>query len=108
MRARLRLAAHTCRVRNLRRLCLMSERSGPFIPERTANFPCPKCGSAVVRRIAKRGNNATTEFWGCLTFPKCRSIMPIEESEPAAPEMDVVDAVCPFSSPPPRPPTTGC
>lgn len=33
---------------------------------------CPKCGSEMVKRVAKRGPNAGNEFWGCSRFPKCR------------------------------------
>jgi restriction system protein len=33
---------------------------------------CPVCGSAMVRREAKRGTNAGSYFWGCATFPKCK------------------------------------
>ncbi|MCY4519008.1 MAG: topoisomerase DNA-binding C4 zinc finger domain-containing protein [Acidimicrobiaceae bacterium] len=70
-----------------------------------AEFPCPRCGSAMVRRVAKRGENEGNEFWGCSTFPKCRSIVQIEEPNPGAlPDADVTDAACPFSSPPPDPP----
>ncbi|WP_415904901.1 restriction endonuclease [Neptuniibacter sp. QD48_55] len=36
---------------------------------------CPKCGSDMVKRVAKRGQNAGNEFWGCSRFPKCRSVM---------------------------------
>lgn len=35
---------------------------------------CPKCGSDMVKRVAKRGQNAGNEFWGCSRFPKCRGI----------------------------------
>lgn len=34
---------------------------------------CSKCGSAMVKRTAKRGQNSGQEFWGCSTFPKCRN-----------------------------------
>jgi restriction system protein len=33
---------------------------------------CPACGSAMVKREAKRGANAGNAFWGCSTYPKCR------------------------------------
>lgn len=33
---------------------------------------CPKCGSNLVERTAKRGPNAGTTFLGCEDFPKCR------------------------------------
>ena len=59
----------------------------------------------MVRRVAKRGDNAGGEFWGCSTFPKCRAIVPIEVPEPGVPTVDAAtDQACPFSSPPPDPP----
>ena len=36
---------------------------------------CPKCGRAMVRRTARRGANAGSEFWGCSEFPRCRGIV---------------------------------
>ena len=33
---------------------------------------CPKCSAKLVRRTAKRGANAGSDFWGCSSFPKCR------------------------------------
>jgi len=33
---------------------------------------CPKCGSEMVFRTAKKGINAGKQFWGCSKFPKCR------------------------------------
>lgn len=33
---------------------------------------CPQCSSRLVKRIAKRGQNAGKSFLGCSTFPKCR------------------------------------
>lgn len=38
---------------------------------------CPKCGSYMRVRIAKKGQNIGKEFWGCSKFPKCRSIVNI-------------------------------
>jgi restriction system protein len=32
---------------------------------------CPKCGSEMVMRTAKRGPNAGDSFWGCSGYPKC-------------------------------------
>ena len=39
-----------------------------------AERKCPKCGSAMVLRKAKRGANAGKEFWGCSGYPKCRVV----------------------------------
>jgi|TARA_R110000772_G_scaffold257336_2_gene374093 restriction system protein len=33
---------------------------------------CPRCGSALVRRRARRGKQVGQEFWGCSSFPTCR------------------------------------
>ncbi|GFD91051.1 membrane protein [Tenacibaculum sp. KUL152] len=33
---------------------------------------CPRCGSELVERQAKRGANAGNAFLGCSAFPKCR------------------------------------
>ena len=33
---------------------------------------CPRCGSSLVKRTAKKGQYAGQEFWGCSSFPKCR------------------------------------
>ncbi len=33
---------------------------------------CPKCGSAMKRKMARQGANAGNKFWGCSQFPRCR------------------------------------
>ncbi len=39
----------------------------------TASEPaCPVCKSAMVKRTAKKGTNAGSQFWGCSRFPGCR------------------------------------
>jgi restriction system protein len=53
-------------------------------PAASATPACPECGSAMVRRMARRGPNAGGEFWGCSTFPTCRGTVPILEDAPAA------------------------
>jgi restriction system protein len=47
-------------------------------PERDLNYrkPCPICGSATVRKTARRGENAGTSFWSCSRFPGCYGIAP--------------------------------
>lgn len=39
---------------------------------------CPKCGSDLVLRTAKKGNNVGDQFYGCAAFPKCRFILKTE------------------------------
>lgn len=44
-------------------------------PREVAAVPvCPKCGGAMVQRIAKKGSTAGSKFWGCASFPNCRGI----------------------------------
>lgn len=33
---------------------------------------CPICDGAMVRRTARQGASAGSDFWGCSGFPKCR------------------------------------
>jgi hypothetical protein len=35
---------------------------------------CPKCGSEMVLRTARRGPNKGETFWGCSNYPGCRGI----------------------------------
>lgn len=39
---------------------------------------CPKCGSPMALRTAKRGANAGQQFWGCTRYPQCRQILAYE------------------------------
>ena len=39
---------------------------------------CPKCGSTMQRRTARRGRYAGKQFWGCSEYPACRGIVPCE------------------------------
>lgn len=36
---------------------------------------CPKCGSAMILRETKKGQNIGKKFWGCSSFPKCRGVV---------------------------------
>ena len=38
---------------------------------------CPKCGSKLILRTAKKGENTGNQFYGCSAFPKCRYIQNI-------------------------------
>jgi predicted RNA-binding Zn-ribbon protein involved in translation (DUF1610 family) len=39
---------------------------------------CPKCGSNMVLREAKKGANVGKKFWGCSNYPKCRYVVNID------------------------------
>jgi hypothetical protein len=52
------------------------EEAEPAVPD------CPKCGSPMVLRTARRGAKAGEQFWGCSSYPQCRQILPYD-GEPA-------------------------
>lgn len=39
---------------------------------------CPRCGGKLVLRVAKKGDNAGKNFYGCSNYPKCRYLQNIE------------------------------
>ncbi len=43
---------------------------------------CPRCGSKLVLRTVKNGENAGKQFYGCSAFPKCRYTRNIESTSP--------------------------
>ncbi|HBA26094.1 MAG TPA: nuclease [Nitrospinae bacterium] len=50
-----------------------------IIAEKETNnaMVCPKCGSSMVVRETKKGQNIGKKFWGCSGFPKCRYVTEI-------------------------------
>ena len=44
------------------------------VASKVSSNQCPRCGSEMVLRETKRGENIGKQFWGCLTFPKCRAV----------------------------------
>lgn len=44
-------------------------------PEQELSPRCPQCGSEMVLRTAKRGDNQGGKFWGCSKYPECRGIL---------------------------------
>lgn len=42
------------------------------VPLMNTDTSCPRCSSAMVKRMAKRGPNKGNEFWGCSRFPRCK------------------------------------
>lgn len=45
---------------------------------------CPKCGAQMILRTASKGANKGKQFYGCPNFPKCRSIININNTPPAS------------------------
>jgi len=33
---------------------------------------CPQCDGGMAKRTAKKGRGAGSQFWGCLSYPKCK------------------------------------
>ncbi len=56
----------------------MSEAAEPSPEAKTDSLICPKCGSPLTLRTAKKGSNAGNQFYGCSAFPKCRYIQNID------------------------------
>lgn len=38
---------------------------------------CPLCSKPMTRRVARKGVNAGSSFWGCTGFPVCRGTKPL-------------------------------
>jgi len=52
-------------------------RHGPAGAASPARAPaCPVCGAAMVRRTARNGAHAGSQFWGCPQYPRCRGTRP--------------------------------
>ena len=51
-------------------------RSGEFCGHTTSDCVdtplCPICNVPMVKRTARRGESAGTQFWGCIGYPKCK------------------------------------
>ena len=41
----------------------------------TSTPACPRCNEPMVPRVAKRGANTRSEFWGCRRYPKCKATL---------------------------------
>lgn len=46
-----------------------------IVAEKKKKISCPKCGSSMVMRETKKGENKGKKFWGCSSFPRCRGII---------------------------------
>ena len=55
---------------------VMAANDAKFV-EAEGVFKCPKCGSALVKRNGKNG-----EFWGCSSYPKCRTTFDDKDGKP--------------------------
>lgn len=53
----------------------VSEPNAPHV----AGIRCPRCNSAMVERIARRGRYSGNKFHGCSNYPECRGTRKIED-----------------------------
>lgn len=51
------------------------------IQSKRGEYICPMCGSELVLRTAKRGENKGQNFYGCSNFPKCRYTQTSKQQE---------------------------
>lgn len=54
-----------------------------FSPSRSEKKTCPKCGSRMVLRQARKGTYAGQSFWACSRYPHCRGILPYVSEDKA-------------------------
>jgi hypothetical protein len=52
-----------------------------FSDDTDASPTCHKCGSEMILRTAKRGENAGRQFWGCSNYPHCRAMINVESMQ---------------------------
>ena len=48
-----------------------------IVSEKKKENMCPKCGSPMVLREAKNGQNTGKQFLGCSRYPKCKGVLNI-------------------------------
>lgn len=53
--------------------------STPAVPRHSP--ACPRCGSAMVLRTARRGQNVGGQFWGCSHYPACKGTQQCDPAE---------------------------
>lgn len=46
-------------------------RTSASTPAASTGVTCPRCGSKMIRRMARRGRSSGRMFWGCSRYPSC-------------------------------------
>jgi len=54
-------------------------------PSSGLDVSCPKCGSGMALRTARRGPRAGRDFWGCENYPGCDGVVNLDGGEDGAP-----------------------
>ncbi|HRA89373.1 MAG TPA: DUF2726 domain-containing protein [Planctomycetaceae bacterium] len=47
------------------------------VADEGGNPACQKCGTQMILRTAKKGEQQGEQFWGCCNYPKCREVMKV-------------------------------
>ena len=55
------------------------QQSGNMQTQQEVALACPKCGSEMVLRVAKKGAHSGKEFWGCSKFPDFQGLVSAKE-----------------------------
>ncbi len=71
--------ADTIKAASLRRGLVTDLKHRKHIKQVKKRPKCPRCGSRMIRRTAKKGKNAGSEFWGCSRFPRCSGTLNIDK-----------------------------
>lgn len=53
---------------------------------------CPKCGSTMIIRIARRGSNTGNKFYGCSKYPHCKGTIDADQTEQGNIEPAIADS----------------
>jgi len=61
----------------LRRRGLQKQDRSDFI----VSPDCAACGKEMVLRVARKGAQAGSQFWGCSGYPECKGTRPVERSD---------------------------
>lgn len=48
------------------------QKHNAYVKDKMNHPSCPICHSTMIKRVAKKGTNQGSEFWGCSRFPQCR------------------------------------
>ncbi|OUR88981.1 nuclease [Methylophaga sp. 42_8_T64] len=49
-----------------------------IVADKESRKPCPLCGNNMVLRQTKIGDHKGKHFWGCSNFPRCRTMLPVD------------------------------
>lgn len=61
-------------------IALSAERPRPASTPAPQGAPsCPRCGSPMALRTAKKGASAGSQFWGCTQYPGCKGTRPMAD-----------------------------